>query len=64
MEVLPIHDAHWDDERGEMVEGYAVIGYECYGLNGQVLGRGETVADAIEEALKTAWAPPGRPSAA
>jgi len=60
MLVEPIRHTRWDDERGEMIDTGVVIGYQALSTSGTVLGRGETVADAIEEALRATWLPPDR----
>lgn len=59
-----MHRRDWSESQGEFVSTGEVLGYEALGPSGKVLGRGETVADAIEEALKATWVPPGRPSVA
>ena len=55
MEIIPIRDIRWSDAQDEMVDTGAIIGYQVLSPSSAVLGSGETVAEAIEVALKATW---------
>jgi flavin-binding protein dodecin len=55
MEIIPIKDLRWCDAQNEMVDTGGVIGYQALSPSGAIIGSGETVADAIEEALQATW---------
>ena len=57
MEVVPLYEVRWNEVEGEYVNTGCLIGYECRGTSGNVLGRGESIGEAVEVALKAMWAP-------
>jgi hypothetical protein len=54
--VVPIEDGSFSDD-GEFVSTGSVIGFEVRSPFGVLLGRGESIEAATEQALKRIWAP-------
>lgn len=57
MEIVPITDAYWCEESGEMIDIGVIIGYEARGYGGTVLGSGESITEAINAGLIAKYMP-------
>ena len=57
MEVFPIFESYWSEEAEDMIDTGVVIGYESRDRQGRLLGTGETVAEAIEAAMRALYIP-------
>ena len=55
METFPIYETMWDEHQEEMVSTDKIVGYITTSHKGEVLGKGETIAESEEKAVMSLY---------